>query len=321
MIVKKKSPAKKFKKEKVASKFKQKKGDDDLDQEAEEAGINFNWFPGHMRKASDDIKERLNRVDLVLEVRDARAPTVTGNPLLKEIIGDKCHLILLNKANLADPEKLALWERWFKAQSDPYLFINCMDKAAMKLVVSYARKIIEQKHLTANPNTPLGKRKFSFMVVGLPNTGKSTIINQLAGRQATKAANKPGQTRVQLKVKIDDGLELMDTPGIMPPKIFKEEHKLWLGALNAIPDGILEAEGPACFLIQYFLQEKSMAFSSRYQLSSFELSVDEVLIKIAQQRGCLRQKGMPDLERVYKLILIDFHNGDLGKTCFEIPTF
>ena len=158
------------------------------------------------------------------------------------------------------------------------------------------------------------------MIVGLPNTGKSTFINQVANRNATKIADKPGQTRVQIWVTVDEDLELLDTPGIMPPEIAIEEHRIWLSAINAIPDEIIGEEDPAIYLVKYFLDQKSEAFKARYKLESFDLSVDEVFIKVATVRGALKQKGLPDLDRVYKIILMDFRSGELGQACFGIPS-
>ncbi len=280
----------------------------------------FNWFPGHMKKAAEEVAAKLALVDLVLEIRDARIPLASGNPMLQQSIGDKAHLIILNKLNLADDEKIKQWQAWFKTQPTPYLFINCLENTSLKLIVSKARKIIEDKRKLSSTEAIKPKEKIRFMIVGLPNTGKSTLINQLAKRNATKIADRPGQTRHQIWVKVDEKLELLDTPGIMPPKIESNEQRLWLGAINAVPDGIMPAEGPARFLVEHFLKEKSAVFLSRYKLTSFDHSVDEALVMIATARGCLKPKGLPDLERVYKVVLMDFRNGELGKVSFgDIP--
>jgi ribosome biogenesis GTPase A len=279
----------------------------------------FNWFPGHMLKAMREIKSKLNMVDLVIEIRDARVPLVSGNKFLNENIGGKNRLILLNKVNLADPVMVARWDAWFTKQGDPFLFINCLDKSSHKQILSAARRIIEAKRRACNPDGVVEKTKFKLMIIGLPNTGKSTFINQLANRNATKTADKPGETQVQLWVNVDEDLELLDTPGVMPPEIENEEHRIWLSVINAIPDEIIGEEDPACYLVKYFLRQKSQAFMERYKLDTFEMSVDEALTKIAAVRGCLKQKGIPDLERVFKLVLMDFRAGELGKVCFGAP--
>ena len=278
----------------------------------------FNWFPGHMMKAMREIKAKVSMVDLVIEIRDARAPLASGNAALVETIEGKARLILLNKVNLADPEKIEKWDAWFKEQGVPYVFINCLDKAAMKQVLQIGKKIIEERRQVSNEGIE-AKSKYKFMVIGLPNTGKSSFINTFSKRNATKVADKPGQTRVQIWVDVDDELQLLDTPGIMPPMVRVEEHRYWLSLINAIPDDIIGEEDPACYLVKYLLKNKSEDFKNRYKLEHFDLSLDEALLKIATVRGCIRQKGLPDLERVFKLILNDFRAGELGKVCFQNP--
>jgi ribosome biogenesis GTPase A len=279
----------------------------------------INWYPGHMVKALQDIRKRLKMVDIVLEIRDARVPLVSGNRSIDEMIGQKSRLILLNKVNLADPEKIAKWEEWFKAQGQPYLFVNCFDKPVLKKVISMARKIVEDKRLECNPEMTEQKEKLKLMILGLPNTGKSTIINQLANRTVAKVADLPGLTRVQQWISLENDIDLLDTPGVLPPQIDKEEHGLWLSAIHAIPDGIVGEEDPACYLVKHFLKIKSQAFQERYKLISFDMTIDEVFLQIAVVRGCIKQKGLPDLERVHKIVLQDFRQGDLGKCCFGTP--
>ncbi len=279
----------------------------------------INWYPGHMARAIREIKEKVKLVDIVLEIRDARAPLASGNKAMDETLRQKSRLILINKVNLADPHMIHLWEEWFKTQGEPYLFLDCFDKASMKKVMTMAHQIVDQKRLASNPETYVYKAKLKMMIIGLPNTGKSTIINQLANRGATKTADRPGQTQVQQWIVIDKDLDLLDTPGVMPPLLAKEEHGLWLSALHAIPDDIVGVERPALFLIEYFKNKNSKELKDRYKLTTLDITVEEIVEKIAVLRGCVRQKGLPDLERVYKLILLDFRKGELGKVCFGIP--
>lgn len=279
----------------------------------------INWYPGHMARAIREIREKLQTVDIVFEVRDARAPLASGNRNLESTLRQKSRLIILNKANLANPNMITQWESWFEKQGTPFIFVDCFDKAQMKKVMSMARAIVADKRRQSNPEVVNPKTKMRLMILGLPNTGKSTIINMLAGRTAVKVADKPGQTQVQQLIIIDKDLDLLDTPGVMPPSLAKEEHGLWLSALNAIPDDIVGEELPAKFLVDHFKSLNSRDFKERYKLDSLEVSTEEIIEKIAVLRGCLKQKGALDLERVYKLILSDFRKGDLGKTCFGIP--
>jgi ribosome biogenesis GTPase A len=278
-----------------------------------------NWYPGHMAKALREIKQKLKMVDIVLEIRDARAPMASGNRNLNDQLGQKPKLVIFNKANLADTQMLDQWTKWLDEQNDPYLFVNCFDKAAMKKAISQARKIVEKNRMDCNPDYVETKSKLKMMIVGLPNTGKSTIINQLANKNAAKVADKPGQTVLQQWIVVDKDIELLDTPGVMPPRIDRPEHALWLSAIHAIPDDIADEEETAIFIIKHLLKIKSQSFLERFKLESFELAVDDVIQKIATLRGCLKQKGLPDLDRVYKLVLAEFRKGELGKTCFGLP--
>ncbi|MBP9682271.1 MAG: ribosome biogenesis GTPase YlqF [Bacteriovorax sp.] len=290
---------------------------EDIIVEEEKSAIN--WYPGHMARAIREIKERLKLVDIVLEIRDARAPLISSNPKLDEILLQKSRLIIFNKANLADPKMMALWQKWFEKMDTPFLFVDCFEKGQIKKVMAMSKSIVNERKKAANPENFKAKEKFKLMVIGLPNTGKSTIINQLANRNATKTANRPGLTQVQQWINIDQNLDLLDTPGVMPPSIANQTNALCLSAIHAIPDDILGEEQPAKFLVEYFKERNSQEFLNRYKLDSYAETSEETLGAIAQSRGCLKQKGLPDLERVYKLILIDFRSGELGKCCFGTP--
>lgn len=277
-----------------------------------------NWFPGHMNKAIREIKEKLKQVDIVLEIRDARAPLTTGNTAFDEAVGQKNRLIIFNKTNLANSNRVELWKEWFSKQGTPFVFINGLDKKSVNQIIEKAKVIVHENILKSNPEYK-GKKRFRMMIIGLPNTGKSTIINSLANRQATKAADKPGQTRHQLWVKVDDELELLDTPGIMPPKIAKYEHGLWLAAIHAVPKTIVDEEDSACFIVRFLMENKINAFKEKYQLESFDLELVDVLNQIGKLRGCLRHGGEYDYDRIYTLILADFRAGDLGAVSFGCP--
>lgn len=278
----------------------------------------FNWFPGHMMKAMREIQAKVQMVDIVIEIRDARCPIVSGNRTLTGSMGGKTRLILLNKANLADPVMNNQWADWFEKEGEPYLLVNALDKNSIAEVLTKSRGLVEKKRRESNEDIKQ-KNKYRLMIIGLPNTGKSTFINSVAKKNAVKVADKPGQTQHNLWVKIDEEMELLDTPGIMPPEIERDEHKIWLALINAIPAAIVGEEEPAIYLIKYFLKNKTPEFMERYKLESFDLTVDEALAKIAAVRGCLKQKGLPDLERVFKLILMDFRAGEIGKISLGTP--
>jgi ribosome biogenesis GTPase A len=275
----------------------------------------INWFPGHMNKAMRQILDGIKKVDIVLEIRDARSPLTTGNKSLHEKIKNKSRLIVINKTNLAEASVVDQWKTWFDSKGEPYIFINCFDKGSMKKVVSLAKKVVDEKRGAERS----AKSKMKMMIVGLPNTGKSTIINKLASRNATKVAAKPGQTQVQLWVKINDDLQLLDTPGVMAPIIDTYEQGIWLCALHAIPDKVVTPEIPACYIVEHFVKHKSAQFKEHYKIKEFKDDLIETLNEIAVNRGCVRKKNEFDYERVYQLVLNDFRKGDLGPVSFGLP--
>ncbi len=278
----------------------------------------INWFPGHMSKAIKEIKKHIKLVNIIIEVRDARAPLASGNKDNYKSNSGKPYLIVFNKTNLADPEVVKLWQKWFTKQKESFMFINALDEKSIRTIINRSKKIIYAYRLKSNSTAP-SKNKIKMMILGLPNTGKSTIINKLANRDATKAASNPGQTKVQLWVKVDKDLEILDTPGIMPPKIDQQIHGMWLSAIHAIPDHIVTPDQSACFIVKYLLKTKSEIFKEHYKFSSLEVDLITACDHIAKLRGCIRSGGSYDYDHTYKIILNDFRKGNLGLTSFERP--
>jgi len=277
-----------------------------------------NWFPGHMNKASKEIKKNIKLVNIIIEVRDARAPMASGNKRNYDNGGDKPYLIVLNKTNLADPEAVKLWKDWFTKQNESFIFINALEKDSIKAVIKRCKEILNKHRLKSNATTAK-KEKMTMMILGLPNTGKSTIINKLANRNATKAAPNPGQTKQKLWVKADKNLEIIDTPGVMPPRINKEIHGMWLSAIHAIPDHIITPDYTACFVIEHLLKNRSIAFKEFYEFDSLDIDLVTACDHIGKRRGCLRAGGNFDYDHIYKIILSDFRAGSLGMIIFELP--
>ncbi len=278
----------------------------------------INWFPGHMNKALKEIKKNAKMVNIVIEVRDARAPLASGNKDSYFQNSEKPYLIVLNKTNLADPVAIEKWKKWFSAQDEAVLFINALDKGSIKKVVDHARKILFQHRLKSNPDAEL-KNKIKMMILGLPNTGKSTIINKLANRSATKAAATPGQTRNQIWVKVNSDVELLDTPGVMPPKIKEQVHAMWLSAIHAIPDHIVTPEDSACFIIRHYLKNNPSALAEHYKFTALPKELIEVLDHIGKKRGCLQKGGEINYDLVFNIVVNDFRKGILAATSFEFP--
>ena len=271
----------------------------------------LNWLPGHMILAKKEIKKSINLVDIIIEVRDARVPLVSGNKAIYESGGTKPYLIVFNKTNLADPKAIKLWQEWLKKQKESFIFINAMDKGSIKTIIKRIKEILSKRNFS--------KKEMSVMILGLPNTGKSTIINKLSGRNATKAASTPGQTKIKLWVKADKDLRILDTPGVMPPVIHKQVHSMWLSAVHAIPDHIITPEYSAPFIVEFLLRAKSKTFQDFYKFESLDIDLETVLEHIGKRRGCLISGGGFDYEYIYKIILTDFRKGSLGLINFELP--
>lgn len=278
----------------------------------------INWFPGHMNKAVKEIKKSIKKVNIVIEVRDARAPLASGNKGSYSHSNGKPYLIVLNKTNLADPNAVELWKKWFTEKEEPFIFINALDKHSLKKIIQKARDILHAHRLQSNAN--MEKKEFiRMMILGLPNTGKSTIINKLAGRNATKAASTPGQTKTQIWVKADKDIEVLDTPGVMPPKIDQQIHGMWLSAIHAIPDHVVTPDDSACFIIKHFIKKESKVFKEHYKFESLDVDLLEACNHIGKVRGCLQKGGEYNYDQIYNLVINDFRKGALGTTSFEWP--
>ncbi len=277
----------------------------------------INWFPGHMNKAMKEIKSKLKMVDLVIEVRDARVPMHSGNPALKEVLGTKAKLIFFNKENYCDPMAIKTWKKFLEERNIPYFFGNILEENCPELLLEKAKSLVLENYKNENPEGE--KTKINLMAIGLPNTGKSTLINRITHKNIAKAADKPGQTRVQQWIKISDDMQILDTPGIMPPKISEYEHGLWLACIFAIPSKIVDDETSSHFLLNFLIGKYPELIQNRYELETLPTDHDETIHQIGIKRGCLLKGGTIDLERVYRIILADFRQGFLGKVCFEFP--
>jgi ribosome biogenesis GTPase A len=288
----------------------------ELTEDRVEEKPTITWYPGHMAKALRKVQDKLKMVDIVLEIRDARVPLISGNDRLQKTVSQKNRLIIVNKINLADPEENKKWEAWFEKQEIPYIFINSLDKSSVKKIFSKARELVIKRKMEngANPNL---KKKIRMMFIGLPNTGKSTIINRLVGRTVARAADRPGLTQNQQWIVVDNDMELMDTPGIMPPRIKNDEQAFYLCAIHAIKDDIVGEEEVSSFVLNFLLKHRAKELTEKYGLDDFNLTVGEAFEQIGLNRKFLRKKGQVDFDRVFTMILSDFRKGELGRWTFE----
>ncbi len=278
----------------------------------------INWFPGHMRKAIRQVKEKLSMVDIVLEIRDARAPLVSGNLTLQKELGQKRRLIVLNKVNLASTRCVKEWDRWFKKRGEQYVFINSFSKKSLKMLVTESQKMMKTKWESFEKKG-LRHPPLRLMILGVPNTGKSTIINRLTRRKAARTGDRPGVTQGQQWIVLNEDVELLDTPGIMPPKIENEEQGFWLCAIHAIRDEIVGKEKVAYFIIEHLVKHRSEELKNKYQLVYENLTTEDLLEQIGLRLNCIKNEGVVDLAKTSNKILLDFRKGELGNTSFEYP--
>jgi len=273
----------------------------------------INWFPGHMHKARKDIAEVMPLVDIIIEVLDARIPFSSENPLVPELRGDTPCIKLLNKADLADPETTALWVAHMEKE-----------RGIKALPVSQKQpdQIRQLLHLceTMLPHRNLNKRAVRAMIMGVPNVGKSTIINILAGRTIARTGNEAGITKAQQKIKLDNNILLTDTPGFLWPKLSPPSCAYRLAVTAAIKDTVFDYADIAVFAANYLMHAYPAALKERYRIENLPDSDIEILDAIGVQRGCIRKGGSVDLQKVSALFITELRAGLLGPISFETPS-
>ncbi len=281
--------------------------------------FNIQWFPGHMAKTRRLISEHLKLVDLVVELRDARAPLASKNPEIHEICGNKPRLVVLNKADLADSAANEAWMRFFQQQGTPALLFDSLHSKQVKSVfVAVRQQLAEQ--LQRQTERGMKNRAPKLMIVGIPNVGKSAFINRLAGRNAAASSDRPGVTRGKQWIHLSGGFELLDTPGVLWPKFEDEAVGLSLAFIGAIKDDILDTETLAARLLEKLLQQAPEAVVTRYKLTETDFSNGfEALLAIARRRGFVISGGEADTERAANIVLDEFRSATIGRISLETP--
>ncbi len=276
---------------------------------------NINWFPGHMTKAKREMQEKLKMVDMVVECRDARIPNASKNPLLEELIAHKPRCIILTKIDKADPKETEKWILSLKNDTTKVLGCNVL-KDNMTQILTSASKEIMASFIERQKRRGINPRAIRIMIVGIPNVGKSTLINRVAKKKAVVAADRPGVTRTLQWVKINKDLELLDTPGVLWPKFGDENVGLCLGISGAIRDEILPMEEIFMFGLKYCMEYYPQYLISRYEI---ELSDDplENLRRIARKRGCIKTANELDEEKAMNLFIREARDGLIGRISWE----
>ena len=280
--------------------------------------VHINWYPGHMKKTKELIQENLKLVDVVIELLDARIPMSSRNPQIDELVERKPRVVVLNKSDLADPQITRKWINYFSAQGINAIPVNSMTGEGLDKMISMVEEVTKEK-MNALVKRGVRKRAVRSMIVGIPNVGKSSIINRLAGKKSTKTGDKPGVTKGKQWVRLRGNIELLDTPGILWPRFDDQEVGFKLAFTGAIKDEVLEIETIAVHLVAYLVKEYTDQIKERYKLSETFQEDLENLERIAKNRGCIFSGGRIDYARTANLVLDEFRSGKIGRITLEKP--
>ena len=277
------------------------------------------WFPGHMAKTRRLIKESLPLVDAVTELLDARVPVSSRNPELDEMTGKKPRIILLNKCDMADERATKLWLDYFNSNGAAAIAVDCRSGKGLNNYRPLVRKVLADK-IRSNEEKGMASKPLRMMVVGIPNTGKSSFINRMAGSNRAKVADKPGVTRSNQWFAIGNGIELLDTPGVLWPKFDDPAVGDKLSFIGSVKDEVVDAETMAVRLIEVLAKDYRDLLLERYKLGSIDgLETYEILELIGRKRGMLISRGEIDTQRAATTLLDEYRGGKLGKITLERP--
>ncbi len=280
---------------------------------------NLQWYPGHMAKTRRLIEDNLKLIDVVVEIIDARIPFSGRNPNFDDIIKNKPRLLVLNKSDLADKTRTKQWIDWYAERGLKVIPISCATGAGINTALSEARALIQDK---IDREKEKGRnRALKIMMVGIPNVGKSSLINRLIGKASAKTGDKPGVTRGKQWLKIKGGAELFDTPGILPPKFDNQTAAARLAYTGAIRDEIMNTELLAYSLCEYLRDNYGAELCARYKIDGVDgLEGYEALEKIGRKRGFVISGGEIDMERAANMILDEFRGAKIGNITLEVPS-
>jgi Ras superfamily GTP-binding protein YlqF len=281
--------------------------------------LTIQWFPGHMTKAQRMIEENLKLVDAVCEILDARIPLSSRNPDIDRLTAGKPRLVILNRTDLADPEATACWRRWFLERGISIMEVDARSGRGVNQFAPAVRELLRDK-LEVYAEKGQAGRPLRVMILGIPNVGKSTFINKVAGRKAAIAGDKPGVTRGRQWISVDAGLDLLDTPGILWPKFDSQEVGEMLAITNAIKADVLDKETLGANFMLRLRDHYPEALRARYKIEPDPaLNGFELLEQAARKRGFLLSRGEYDIERMANTLLKEYHEGKLGRLTLEMP--
>ena len=280
--------------------------------------MDYQWYPGHMTKARRMMQEDMKLVDLVIELTDARIPLSSRNPDIDELGRGKYRLVLLNKADLADEQVNRSWRSFFDGQGIRTVLLDARERSAVRAVTEAVTEVCAEKK-KRDLARGIKNRPVRAMVAGIPNVGKSTFINSLAGKAVTKTGNKPGVTRGRQWIRMNREIELLDTPGLLWPKFEDPRVGLHLALIGSVNDEILQVEELALELLEVLKQLYPGILSARYGFQEEETDGAGLLEEIAKARGCLKKAEEPDYAKAARLLLDDFRSGRLGRISLDRP--
>lgn len=280
--------------------------------------MNLQWFPGHMAKTRRLMGESLKIVDIVAELVDSRLPLSSRNPEIDKIIGGKPRILILNKADMADEKATDVWKKYFEKQGISVIAVNSLNGKGLEKIgntLDAALKDKKERDAVRGIN-----RSVKMMVCGIPNVGKSSLINKISGRAGAKTGDRPGITKSQQWIRLKNGIELLDMPGVLWPKFDSEDAALRLAFTGAIRDEIMDVEELACLLLGYLRDNYPEALCARYKLENInDLQNFEIMEQICRNRGFLLGKGEFDYFRCANIVLNEFRDCKIGKITLELP--
>lgn len=279
--------------------------------------MNYQWYPGHMTKAVRMMQENIKLIDLIIELVDARIPLSSRNPDIDKLAAGKARIVLLNKSDLADPAYNRQWVHFFENQNVHVLEINSKTGSGVKSIQGLVQEACREK-IERDRRRGIVNRPVRAMVVGIPNVGKSTFINAFAGKACTRTGNKPGVTKGKQWIRLNRGLELLDTPGILWPKFEDQQVGMRLAFIGSMNDEVVIMDELACDLIRCLQQMYPQALPQRYDICGTE-GPPTVLTEIAESRGCYGRGQELDLGKAAALLMEDYRSGRLGRMTLERP--
>lgn len=278
--------------------------------------MNIQWFPGHMAKARREVEEKLKLVDFVIELVDARAPLSSQNPMLQQTLQNKTKMIVLMKKDLADPNETEKWLSRFKEKGNEAIAVNVNNKADMKQVIRLGKELSKKK-MESLAKKGINSRPARAMIIGIPNVGKSTLINRLAGRKVAVTGDRPAVTKQQLWIKVKNDFELLDTPGILWPKFEDQLVGYRLAAIGTIKDQLLILQDIAAFVINYMQKYYPEQLEDRFSIDRNMEDMWEIFRSIGKQRGALESGGNVNFDKVSDIFLRDLRTGKIGNITLE----